>query len=135
MVSTDITEITEVEQGEEIELKIKAADEWDSQEDLRFTWDLDLTRDTNGDGDATNDADYTGSTLAISFDDVGKARFAIVYDQSNNTDFEILRFKSKEPPSEAGLIAIVAIISQLSLLFQELFVWIQGIQRRHAVDY
>ena len=60
--------------------------------------DLDLTRDTNGDGDATNDADYTGSTLAISFDDVGKARFAVtVYDQSNNTDFEIFEIQVKEP--------------------------------------
>ena len=94
MVSTDITEITEVEQGEEIELKIKLQDEWDSQEDLRFTWDLDLTKDTNGDGDSTNDADYTGSTLAISFDEIGKARFAVtVYDQSNNTDFEIFEIK------------------------------------------
>lgn len=135
LVSTDITEITEVEQGEEIELKIKAADEWDSQEDLRFTWDLDLTKDTNGDGDATNDADYTGSTLAISFDDVGKARFAVtVYDQSNNTDFEIFEIQVKEPPSEAGLIAIVAIIFAVIIVVSGVVLFgYKGIQRRHAV--
>ena len=135
LVSTDITEITEVEQGEEIELKIKAADEWDSQEDLRFTWDLDLTRDTNGDGDATNDADYTGSTLAISFDDVGKARFAVtVYDQSNNTDFEIFEIQVKEPPSEAGMIAIVAIIFAVIIVVSGVVLFgYKGIQRRHAV--
>ena len=135
LVSTDITEITEVEQGEEIELKIKAADTWDSQEDLRFTWDLDLTRDTNGDGDATNDADYTGSTLAISFDDVGKARFAVtVYDQSNNTDFEIFEIQVKEPPSEAGMIAIVAIIFAVIIVVSGVVLFgYKGIQRRHAV--
>ena len=136
LVSTDITEITEVEQGEEIELKIKAADEWDSQEDLRFTWDLDLTKDTNGDGDSTNDADYTGSTLAISFDDVGKARFAVtVYDQSNNTDFEIFEIQVKEPPSEAGLIAIVAIIFAIIIVVSGVVLFgYKGIQGRHAVD-
>ena len=136
LVSTDITEITEVEQGEEIELKIKAADTWDSQEDLRFTWDLDLTTDTNGDGDATNDADYTGSTLAISFDDVGKARFAVtVYDQSNNTDFEIFEIQVKEPPSEAGLIAIVAIICAVIIVVSGVVLFgYKGIQRRHAVE-
>ncbi len=136
LVSTDITEITEVEQGEEIELKIKAADTWDSQEDLRFTWDLDLTTDTNGDGDSTNDADYTGSTLAISFDDVGKARFAVtVYDQSNNTDFEIFEIQVKEPPSEAGLIAIVAIICAVIIVVSGVVLFgYKGIQRRHAVE-
>ena len=135
LVSTDITEITEVEQGEEIELKIKAADEWDSQEDLRFTWDLDLTRDSNGDGDPTNDADYTGSTIAIAFDDVGKARFAVtVYDQSNNTDFEIFEIQVKEPPSEAGMIAIVAIIFAVIIVVSGVVLFgYKGIQRRHAV--
>ena len=135
LVSTDITEITEVEQGEEIELKIKAADEWDSQEDLRFTWDLDLNKDTNGDGDATNDADYTGSTLSISFDKVGKARFAVtVYDQSNNSDFEIFEIQVKEPPSDAGMIAIVAVIFAVIIVVSGVVLFgYKGIQRRHAI--
>ena len=136
LVTSDITDITEVEQGEEIELKAKAADEWDSQEDLRFTWDLDLTRDTNNDGDPTNDADYTGPTLAISFDEVGEARFAVtVYDQSNNTDFEIFEIQVKEPPSEAGLIAIVAIIFAIIIVVSGVVLFgYKGIQRRHAVE-
>ena len=135
LVSTDITDITEVEQGEEIELKIKAADEWDSQEDLRFTWDLDLEKDTNGDGDPTNDADYTGSTLAITFDDAGEARFAVtVYDQSNNSDFEIFKIQVKEPPSEAGLIAIVAVVFAIIIVVSGVILFgYKGIQRRHAV--
>lgn len=135
LVSTDITDITEVEQGEEIELKIKAADEWDSQEDLRFTWDLDLNKDTNGDGDATNDADYTGSTLSISFDKVGKARFAVtVYDQSNNSDFEIFEIQVKEPPSDAGMIAIVAVIFAVIIVVSGVVLFgYKGIQRRHAI--
>ena len=136
LVTSDITEITEVEQGEEIELKAKAADEWDSQENLRFTWDLDLERDTNGDGDPTNDADFTGSSLAISFDDIGEARFAVtVYDESNNSDFEIFEIQVTEPPSEAGLIAIVSIVFASILVVSGVVLFgYRGIQRRHAVE-
>ena len=134
--TSDITELTEVEQGEEIELKAKAADEWDSQENLRFTWDLDLERDTNGDGDPTNDADFTGSSLAISFDDIGEARFAVtVYDESNNSDFEIFEIQVTEPPSEAGLIAIVSIVFASILVVSGVVLFgYRGIQRRHAVE-
>ncbi len=136
LVTSDITEITEVEQGEEIELKAKAADEWDSQENLRFTWDLDLERDTNGDGDPTNDADFTGPSLAISFDDIGEARFAVtVYDESNNSDFEIFEIQVTEPPSEAGLIAIVSIVFASILVVSGVVLFgYRGIQRRHAVE-
>ena len=136
LVTSDITEITEVEQGEEIEFKAKAADEWDSQENLRFTWDLDLERDTNGDGDPTNDADFTGSSLAISFDDIGEARFAVtVYDESNNSDFEIFEIQVTEPPSEAGLIAIVSIVFASILVVSGVVLFgYRGIQRRHAVE-
>tara|TARA_B100001778_G_scaffold175825_1_gene144686 strand:+ start:668 stop:2839 length:2172 start_codon:yes stop_codon:yes gene_type:complete len=136
LVTSDITEITEVEQGEEIEFKAKAADEWDSQENLRFTWDLDLERDTNGDGDPTNDADFTGPSLAISFDDIGEARFAVtVYDESNNSDFEIFEIQVTEPPSEAGLIAIVSIVFASILVVSGVVLFgYRGIQRRHAVE-
>ena len=136
LVTSDITEITEVEQGEEIEFKAKAADEWDSQENLRFTWDLDLERDTNGDGDPTNDADFSGPSLAISFDDIGEARFAVtVYDESNNSDFEIFEIQVTEPPSEAGLIAIVSIVFASILVVSGVVLFgYRGIQRRHAIE-
>lgn len=136
LVTSDISEITEVEQGEEIELKAKAADEWDAQEDLRFTWDLDLSRDSNGDGDATNDPDYTGATLAVSFDDIGEARIAVtVYDQSNNSDFEIFEIQVVEPPSEVGLFAIIAIVFLLVIVVCGVVLFgYKGIQRRAAVE-
>ena len=90
LVTSSISDISEVEKGEDVEFQAKAADEWDDQDDLRFTWDLNLERDSNGDGDATNDPDFVGPNLKISFDEVGKAKFAVtVYDQSNNSDFEI----------------------------------------------
>ena len=136
LVTSDISEITEVEQGEEIEFKAKAADQWDAQEDLRFTWDLDLSRDSNGDGDATNDPDYTGDTLAISFDDIGEARIAVtVYDQSNNSDFEIFEIQVVEPPSEVGLFAIIAIVFLLVIVVCGVVLFgYKGIQRRAAVE-
>ena len=70
LVSSSISDISEVEKGEEIVFQAKAADEWDEQEDLRFTWDLNLERDSNGDGDSTNDPDFVGPNLEISFGEV-----------------------------------------------------------------
>ena len=136
LVTSDITEITEVEKGEEVEFKAKAADEWDSQEDLRFTWDLDLSRDSNGDNDPANDPDYTGATLKISFDEVGEKRFALtVYDLSNNSDFEIFEIQVVEPSSEIGLIAIVSVVFVVIIVVSGVVLFgYKGIQRRHAVE-
>ena len=38
LVTSSISDISEVEKGEEVEFQAKAADEWDDQDDLRFTW-------------------------------------------------------------------------------------------------
>ena len=136
LVTSDIAEITEVEQGEKVEFKAKAADEWDDQEDLRFTWDLDLSRDSNGDGDKTNDPDYTGATLAVSFNDLGEARFAVtVYDQSNNSDYEMFEIQVVEPPSEIGLFAIITMIFVIVIVVCGVVLFgYKGVQRRHAVE-
>ena len=136
LVTTDITEITQVERGEEVEFKAKAADEWDSQEDLRFIWDLNLERDSNDDGDATNDPDFIGPNLKISFDETGKAKFAVtVYDQSNNSDFEIFEVKVTEPPSETGLFAIIAVVFTVIVVVSGVILFgYKGVQRRHAIE-
>ena len=136
LVGDAISDITEVDQGEEIVLRASAADEWDSQENLTFAWDFDLTMDSNGDGDPTNDPDRTGPKLTISFDEVGENKFAVtVYDQSNNTDFEIFSIDVSEPPSQANLFAIIAIVFLVIIVVSGVVLFgYKGIQRRHAVE-
>ena len=136
LVTSSISDISEIEKGEEVEFQAKAADEWDDQEDLRFTWDLNLERDSNGDGDATNDPDFVGPNLEISFDEVGKAKFAVtVYDQSNNSDFEIFEVLVTEPPSQTGLFAIVAVVFVVIIVVSGVVLFgYKGVQRRHAIE-
>ena len=136
LVSSSISDISEVEKGEEIVFQAKAADEWDEQEDLRFTWDLNLERDSNGDGDSTNDPDFVGPNLEISFSEVGKSKFAVtVYDKSNNSDFEIFEVMVTEPPSQTGLIAIVAVVFAVIVVVSGVVLFgYKGVQRRHAIE-
>ena len=136
LVTSSISDISEIEKGEEVEFQAKAADEWDDQKDLRFTWDLNLERDSNGDGDATNDPDFVGPNLEISFDEVGKAKFAVtVYDQSNNSDFEIFEVLVTEPPSQTGLFAIVAVVFVVIIVVSGVVLFgYKGVQRRHAIE-
>ena len=136
LVSSSISDISEVEKGEEIVFQAKAADEWDEQEDLRFTWDLNLERDSNGDGDSTNDPDFVGPNLEISFGEVGKSKFAVtVYDKSNNSDFEIFEVMVTEPPSQTGLIAIVAVVFAVIVVVSGVVLFgYKGVQRRHAIE-
>ena len=136
LVTSDISEITEVRQGEKVEFKAKAADEWDSQENLSYTWDLDLSDDSNGDGDPRNDPDVYGSTLSISFDEVGEAKFAVtVYDQSGNTDFEIFTVEVVEPPSETSLLGIIAVVFVVFIVVLGVILFgYKGIQRKHAIE-
>ena len=136
LVTTDISEITEVEKGEEVEFKAKAADEFDDPEDLRFTWDLDLSRDSNNDGDTTNDPDFVGPNLKITFDKTGKTKFAVtVYDQSNNSDFEIFEIQVEEPPSQTGLLAIIAVVFTVIVVVSGVILFgHKGVQRRHAIE-
>ena len=136
LVTSVISEITEVEQGEDLVFKAAATDGWDAQENLTFTWDLDLSRDSNNDGDRTNDPDLTGSSVTMSFDEVGETKFAVtVYDQSNNSDFEIFTIDVVEPPSETSLLAIVAIVFLVIIVVMGVVLFgHRGVQRRHAVE-
>ncbi len=134
--TSDITDIKEVNRGEDVEFKAKAVDAWDEQSALRFTWDLDLDKDTNGDGDLLNDPDYTGKTLVTSFDKNGKSSFALtVYDGSNNTDFEVFEVQVVDPPSETNILGIVAIVFLVIVIVSGVVLFgHKGIQKRHAIE-
>ena len=106
-----IKDISEVYQGENTEFTATAFDLWDDESNLTFSWDIDLEKDSNGDGDTRNDDDYTGQQISLSFDKTGKYSIGLtVYDASNNTDFEVFTIEVVEPPSNANLFAIVAVV-------------------------
>ena len=136
LVTSDISDIEEVTMGEEVEFKAKAVDEWDEEDTLRYTWDLDLEVDSNGDGDTTNDPDYTGRILTKTFDETGKYRLALtVYDNSNNTDFEIFEFQVVDSADGANILGIVGIIFLTVIIVAGVVLFgHKGIQRRHAVE-
>ena len=131
-----IKEISQVNQGENVEFSANAVDLWDDDEDLRFTWDLDLEKDSNGDGDLRNDADYTGRILSISFEETGQYSIGLtVYDASNNTDFEIFTFQVVEGPSSANLFAIVSVIFFVIIIVLGVVLFgYRGAQRRKAIE-
>ncbi|MDC3290154.1 PKD domain-containing protein, partial [bacterium] len=117
LVTSDISDIKEVTKGDEMEFKAKAVDEWDDEDTLLFTWDLNLDVDSNGDGDTTNDPDYTGRILTKTFDSSGKYRFALtVYDNSNNTDFEIFELQVVDPADGGNLFGIIAIVFLVAII-------------------
>ena len=136
LVTSDISDIKEVTKGDEMEFKAKAVDEWDDEDTLLFTWDLNLDVDSNGDGDTTNDPDYTGRILTKTFDSSGKYRFALtVYDNSNNTDFEIFELQVVDPADGGNLFGIIAIVFLVAIIVSGVVLFgYKGVQRRHAID-
>ena len=136
LVTSDISDVKEVTKGDKMEFKAKAVDEWDDEETLLFTWDLDLDVDSNGDGDTTNDPDYTGRILTKTFDSSGKYRFALtVYDNSNNTDFEIFELEVVDPADGGNLFGIIAIIFLVVIIVSGVVLFgYKGVQRRHAIE-
>ncbi len=134
--TSEITDIKEVNRGEEIQLNANAVDLWDEPSALRFTWDLDLEKDSNGDGDSRNDADYTGKVLTTSFDTNGKQSFALtVYDGSNNTDFEVFQIQVVDPPGQTNVLGIVAIVFLVIVVVSGVILFgHRGIQRKHAIE-
>ena len=134
--TSDITEIKEVNRDEDVQFKANAVDLWDAPSALRFTWDLDLEKDSNGDGDSRNDADYTGQTLTTSFDTNGKQTFALtVYDGSNNTDFEVFQIQVVDPPGQTNVLGIVAIVFLVIIVVSGVVLFgHRGIQRKHAIE-
>ena len=54
---------------------------------LEFHWDIDITLDSDGDGDPANDVDYTGRWIEFSYDSGGskKAKLTVLDDSSSHS--------------------------------------------------
>ena len=80
----------------------------DSQADLdslSFHWDIDVTFDSDGDGDPANDVDYTGRWIEFSYESGGpkQAKLTVLDDSSSHSvtmDIEV----ADAPPTMSGTI-------------------------------
>lgn len=73
--------------GETFTYSISATDSFDDSEDLRYHWDVDAARDSDGNGNKLDDPDFTGSSFSTVIEETGKYDFTVtVFDSSNNTD-------------------------------------------------
>ena len=108
-----------LEEGQIYTYSINANDVYDSASNLRYHWDTNPSKDTDQNGDPTDDPDYIGSNVDLLFDSAGtKTVVVTVFDASNNTDsrtFTIVVDESVESSINFGLIAVVLFILVVTL--------------------
>ncbi|MGB1679571.1 MAG: hypothetical protein ACPHFV_05960 [Poseidonia sp.] len=72
--------------GDEVEFVVAVSDTYDASSALRVHWDLQPAKDTDGNGNAKDDADRVGLNPTIAFDTPGTKEIVVtVFDASNNS--------------------------------------------------
>jgi hypothetical protein len=108
-----------LKEGEIHTYRINANDVYDASSNLRYHWDTNPSKDTDQNGNPTDDPDYIGSSVDLFFDTTGtKTVVVTVFDASNNTDtrtFTIVVQESVESSTNFGLIAVVLFIFVVTL--------------------
>ena len=108
-----------LEEGQIYTYSINANDVYDSASNLRYHWDINPSKDTDQNGNPTDDPDYIGSKVDLLFDTAGtKTVVVTVFDASNNTDtrtFTIVVEESVESSTNFGLVAVVLFIFVVTL--------------------
>ena len=97
--------------GKATTFSMTASDEYDSNTDLRFHWDLNPLKDSDGNGNLLDDADYTGSRVDINFDSAGTNTVIVtVFDISNNSDSHTFSVIVSEAEVEEADYAIFVVV-------------------------
>ena len=108
-----------LKEGQIYTYSINANDVYDSASNLRYHWDIDPSKDTDQNGNPTDDPDYIGSKVDLLFNTAGtKTVVVTVFDASNNTDtrtFTIVVEESVESSTNFGLVAVVLFIFVVTL--------------------
>ncbi|MGB1485301.1 MAG: hypothetical protein ACPG9E_04850 [Poseidonia sp.] len=72
--------------GDDVEFVVAVSDTYDPSSALRVHWDLQPAKDTDGNGNAKDDADRVGLNPTIAFDTPGTKEIVVtVFDASNNS--------------------------------------------------
>ena len=124
------------DQGDTLSLTVDVSDAYDQPTALRVHWDLQPTKDTDGNGDPRDDPDRTGLNPDIAFDSAGKQDIVVtVFDGSNNTASYAFSVNVAATPVETtslgpglALLALLAVIGGFGT------VGFRTWQRRLALD-
>ncbi|MDP6195074.1 MAG: hypothetical protein QF880_05090 [Candidatus Poseidonia sp.] len=77
---------TVAETGDALEFEVAVSDTFDTDSSLRVHWDLQPSKDTDGNGNTKDDPDRVGLKPSITFDSPGLKEIVVtVFDGSNNT--------------------------------------------------
>ncbi len=102
-----------------IKCSASAQDSYDSSAVLRYHWDTSPNVDSDGNGNARDDADLSGSTADLVFAKAGSYDVVLtVFDQSNNSDshaFTITVESADEKGDIAGILMVVLFIGAITM--------------------
>ncbi len=105
--------------NEAITCTAQASDPYDPSNTLRYHWDLNPKVDSDGNGNARDDADQTGLSTDLEFKSSGSYDIVLtVFDQSNNSDSYAFTLSIEPLPSKgsiAGVLLVVLFIGTLTM--------------------
>ena len=104
---------------EAITCAAQASDPYDPSNSLRYHWDLNPKVDSDGNGNARDDADQTGLSTDLEFKSPGSYDIVLtVFDQSNNSDSHAFTLSIESLPAKgsiAGILLVVLFIGTLTM--------------------
>ena len=127
---------TTATEGDTITFSVVVNDTYDEATDLRVHWDLQPTKDTDGNGDPKDDPDRTGLNPNIQFENVGQQDIVVtVFDASNNSaSYAFTLTVAAAPASATSSMAMVGFVAVLLLLLGAGVFGFRFYQRRLALD-
>ena len=94
-----------------ISCSAEATDSYDPPTSLRYHWDLSPGVDSDGNGNSRDDADQTGSTTILEFQDSGSYDVVLtVFDQSNNSDSHAFTITVEPLPGKGSIAGVLAVV-------------------------
>ncbi|HIF45587.1 MAG TPA: PKD domain-containing protein [Candidatus Poseidoniales archaeon] len=109
--TSEIDAIDSVTVNEKFTLKAIGVDPFDDPSTLVYHWDFDLLEDSDGDGDARNDPDMTGSSIDVTLSKVGEQSVRVtVYDPSGNSASHGFIIDVNPEADSSGVFGIVALV-------------------------
>ena len=116
-------------------------------QNMKYYWDMDVSRDSDGDGNKNNDRDITGQTVSWKYDDAGDKVIQLTVDDGDKTDSMTMKIKVQEIPfslsgfilSPIGIVIILLItilLVGMALLLKkkEVIVDISQTRRKVSMD-
>ena len=97
--------------GDELTFEVAVDDDYDDLVALRVHWDLQPSKDTDGNGDARDDPDLVGLNPTLSFAQSGLQEIVItVFDASNNSATHAFSVNVKATPTDTPPLATGALV-------------------------